>query len=173
MPSRRSPVSKEIISDSEDECDTAPCRLHNHVIGTNVLGPTRHSIAPLVDLLVRKSSAKDASKGATRSSAAPQLARACLGAARAPGRRAAVQGRARSRTDREPQRARRSGHGERPAGHRRLRRLRGPQLARHPDLILPGEAHRHRRDPRLPGKPLVLPRGGPSSPLLGGPRTPR
>ena len=39
MPSRRSPASRAIISDSVDECDTAVCFLQNQLIGTKVRGP--------------------------------------------------------------------------------------------------------------------------------------
>ena len=38
------------------------CFLHIHVIGTNVLGPTKQMYPPVVDLLSRKSEAKLASE---------------------------------------------------------------------------------------------------------------
>ena len=33
-PSRRHAISSAMISDSDDECEVAPCFLHNHEIGT-------------------------------------------------------------------------------------------------------------------------------------------
>ena len=61
-PSMRDPASNEMISASDDECDTAPCFLHIHDSGTNVFGPIRNKNAPVVDLLSRKSPAKLASE---------------------------------------------------------------------------------------------------------------
>ena len=61
-PSILSPASSATTSDSEDECEIAPCFLHSHVIGQNVCGPIRHNTAPEVDLLSRKSPAKLASQ---------------------------------------------------------------------------------------------------------------
>ena len=60
-PSRRTPASNEITSASELECDTAPCFLQNHVIGTKVFGPTIAKNAPEVLLLSLRSPAKLAS----------------------------------------------------------------------------------------------------------------
>ena len=61
-PSIRTPVSNEIISASDDECETADCFLHIQDNGTNVFGPTRNKNAPVVDLLSFKSPAKLASE---------------------------------------------------------------------------------------------------------------
>ena len=54
-------VSNEITSASDDECDMDDCFLHSQVMGTNVLGPSKQSMPPDVDLLSRKSPAKLAS----------------------------------------------------------------------------------------------------------------
>ena len=62
MPSSRNPASSDIISASDEECDTAPCFLHSHERGTKVLGPTKAKKDPLVDLLSRRSPAKLASE---------------------------------------------------------------------------------------------------------------
>ena len=61
-PSRRSPASRAMISDSVDECDTAVCFLQNQLIGTKVRGPIKTRKAALVDLLSFKSPANDASQ---------------------------------------------------------------------------------------------------------------
>ena len=55
------PVSSEMISASDDECDMADCFLHSHEMGTNVLDPIKHNIPPDVDLLSLISLAKLAS----------------------------------------------------------------------------------------------------------------
>ena len=55
------PVSSEMISASDDECDMADCFLHSHEMGTNVLDPIKHDIPPDVDLLSLISLAKLAS----------------------------------------------------------------------------------------------------------------
>ena len=65
-PSRRTPVSRAIISASEVECETAPCFLQIQLMGTKVLGPTRHKMPPEVDLESRRSPAKLASEKKTR-----------------------------------------------------------------------------------------------------------
>ena len=62
MPSNRTAASNAIISDSVDECETAPCFLHIHVIGTHVFSPTKHRYAPVVDLESPRSPAKLASQ---------------------------------------------------------------------------------------------------------------
>ena len=49
MPSIRMAASRAITSASVDECDTAPCFLHSHCNTTNVFGPTKQSMAPVVD----------------------------------------------------------------------------------------------------------------------------
>ena len=61
MPSIRVDASKAITSASDEECETAPCFLHIHVIGAKVFGPTRTIKAPEVDLLSFRSPAKLAS----------------------------------------------------------------------------------------------------------------
>ncbi len=60
------PASKEIISASVDECDTAPCFLHAQDIGTRVRGPTRYKKYPPVDLESERSPAKPASQNNAR-----------------------------------------------------------------------------------------------------------
>ena len=61
-PSRRNPASSAMISASVELCETAPCFLHNHVIGQNVCVPKIHNKDPYVDLLSLKSPAKLASQ---------------------------------------------------------------------------------------------------------------
>ena len=58
-------VSKLMISDSVELCETAPCFLHIHPMGTKVVGPIRHRKAPDVDLLSFRSPANDASQNKT------------------------------------------------------------------------------------------------------------
>ena len=64
-PSILTSASKEITSDSEEECETAPCFLHIHPIGTKVQGPIRTRKPPEVDLLSLMSPAKLASTNST------------------------------------------------------------------------------------------------------------
>ena len=61
-PSIRSPASRAITSDSDEECEIAPCFLQSHVTGQKVFGPIKHRIAPDVDLLSLRSPAKLASQ---------------------------------------------------------------------------------------------------------------
>ena len=61
MPSILRAASSATISASVDECDTAPCFLQSHVIGTYELGPINTRNAPVVDLLSEMSVAKLAS----------------------------------------------------------------------------------------------------------------
>ena len=65
-PSIRRVASKAITSASALECETAPCFLQTHVIGTNVLGPKRHIRPPDVDLLSWRSPANEASQNNPR-----------------------------------------------------------------------------------------------------------
>ena len=62
IPSVRIAASKAITSASDELWDVAPCFLHNHVIGTKVLGSTRHRYDPVVDLESSRSPAKLASQ---------------------------------------------------------------------------------------------------------------
>ena len=62
IPSIRNKASRAITSASVDEWDVAPCFLHIQVMGTKVLGPTKHTTPPLVDLESLKSEAKLASE---------------------------------------------------------------------------------------------------------------
>ena len=48
-PSILSPVSREMISDSVELCETAVCFLHIQLIGTNVWLPKMHKVPPEVD----------------------------------------------------------------------------------------------------------------------------
>ena len=61
MPSSRVAASRAITSAFDELCDTAPCFLHIHEMGTNLRGPTRHRYDPDVDLQSTKSLAKLAS----------------------------------------------------------------------------------------------------------------
>ena len=60
-PSNLNPVSKEIISDSVELCETAVCFLHIHLIGTNVWLPKMHNVPPEVDFESSRSPAKSES----------------------------------------------------------------------------------------------------------------
>ncbi len=60
-PSTRRHVSSAITSASVELCDTAPCFLQSPRNGANVLGPIKHNIPPVVDLLSRISPANPAS----------------------------------------------------------------------------------------------------------------
>ena len=60
-PSKLSPVSKEMISDSVELCETAVCFLHIQLIGTNVWRPKMHSVSPEVDFESSRSPAKSES----------------------------------------------------------------------------------------------------------------
>ena len=59
--SNRRPVSKAMTSASVDEWLTAPCFLHSHDKGQNVLGPLREKYPPVVLLESFISPAKEAS----------------------------------------------------------------------------------------------------------------
>ena len=59
-------ASKATISASVDECETAPCFLHIHVMGKKELGPIKTRNAPVVDLLSVMSVAKLASTNRTK-----------------------------------------------------------------------------------------------------------
>ena len=60
-PSNISPVSKEMISDSVELCETAVCFLHIQLIGTNVWLPKTHHVPLEVDFESSRSSAKSES----------------------------------------------------------------------------------------------------------------
>ena len=60
-PSNLNPVSKEIISDSVELCDTAVCFLDIQLIGTNVWLPKMHNVPPEVDFESSRSPAKSES----------------------------------------------------------------------------------------------------------------
>ena len=49
IPSMRKPVSREIISESVEPCDTHVCFLHIQLIVTNVRVPNTHNVPPGVD----------------------------------------------------------------------------------------------------------------------------
>ena len=60
-PSNLNPVSKEMISDSFELCETAVCFLHIQLIGTNVWLPKMHSVPPEMDFASSRSPAKSES----------------------------------------------------------------------------------------------------------------
>ena len=57
-PSNLSPVSREMISDSVELCETAVCFLHTQLMGTNVWLPKTHNVPPEVDFESSRSPAK-------------------------------------------------------------------------------------------------------------------
>ena len=60
-PSNLNTVSKEMISDSVELCETAVCFLHIQLIGTNVWLPQMHNVPPEVDFESSRSPAKSES----------------------------------------------------------------------------------------------------------------
>ena len=61
IPSNLSPVSKEMISDSVELCETEVCFLHIQLIGTNVWPSKTYSVPPEVDFESSRSPAKSES----------------------------------------------------------------------------------------------------------------
>ena len=57
----RTAISSAITSASEDECDTAPCFLHIHVMGIKERGPMSANTVAEVDFESARSPAKLAS----------------------------------------------------------------------------------------------------------------
>ena len=60
-PSNLNPVSKEMISDSVEMCETEVCFLHIQLIGTNVWLPKTHNVPPEVDFESSRSPEKSES----------------------------------------------------------------------------------------------------------------
>ena len=61
IPSNLNPASKEMISDSDELCETEVCFLHIQLIGTNVWLPKTHNVPPDVDFESSRSPAKSES----------------------------------------------------------------------------------------------------------------
>ena len=61
IPSNLNPASKEMITDSVEQCETEVCFLHIQLIGTNVLLPKTHIVPLQMDFVSSRSPAKSES----------------------------------------------------------------------------------------------------------------
>ena len=61
IPSMRDPASREIISDSVEQCDTHVCFLHVQLTRTSAWLPIVHNVLPEVDFESSRSPAKSGS----------------------------------------------------------------------------------------------------------------